>query len=341
MLTSLLLAMKVMFTGVVLLVPSQQDPHLVRVVVPNGRMPGIPRVPPHFAYVMFRIRDLDPAGRKPDIHFMGGVNGNIPVGVVFIDKEHLALSGSFESTPLCEPTASSFGIAGCTMAAPHVRSPFPEVREVVPVAFQDSLHWLYDFRHSDPDIATKIQDDVLRSHPTSGNVALRMNLTSGKMTVVPKSFDLRYAYRVRRNGMCQAVARMVAVTMNETGYPSNLVLTSTSFDGASANLPLKLTATAGDLEVLIGNEALDHIEHTVDLFLGTPGSSEQHEDTTDHMRILGRLFQNGTVLTTPGEIPAGACQNGDSPDVPDGSAGGGGTCNPSGMPAKDPAAIDK
>lgn len=338
MLTALLLATKLMYTGVVVLVPSAKDPSLVRVVVPNGRIPQ-GSVPAHVPYVMFRMDQWVRTSRTPDLIFEDPLNG-LQFGVCILDEEYLAVSGSFQSTALCKPTESLFPVTTCRDPKPSVAKPFPKVELESLFTEEDSLHWLLDLGYANPNIQTKIKDDVLQQKPQNHDVAMRMDLTAGRLTVVPESFDLHYGYRLNAAGTCQALARAVVVTVDDSSNPSTLELTSTSFTGTGKELPLQLSASSGDLVVLFGNEPAPHVQQAVNIYLGAR-PSVHHEDTTDHLQLIKRLLVPGTPLNVPREIPAGACQNGRSPATTGGAGGDGGTCNPSAMPATDPAAIGK
>ena len=342
MLSAALLATKLMFTGVLLLVPSAKDNHLVRVVTPNGAIPHL-GLPTHTSYVMFNIDNWDPSGRKPDF-FISRPDPNDPTrahmvnfGVCVIDKEYLDASGSFTPSPLCQPTPSSFGVAPCSQATARTDQPFPAVTSPSLIPDQDSLHWLFDFSVANPDISAHISDDVLRQKPTTGKTSLRMDLRVGEMRVLTRSFDLHYAYQLTPKGSCQALARAVVVNLENTRAPATLTLTSTPFGDSTTQLPLKLSASTGDLIVLIGNEPRDSIPMSLD-FLVTDSVARAHEDTTDHEQRIRDLLVGVPMLITPAEIPAGVCQNGYSPQItPNTASGGGGTCNPGGTSPTDPS----
>ncbi|HXH93454.1 MAG TPA: hypothetical protein VNN25_17865 [Thermoanaerobaculia bacterium] len=339
MLNAALFTTKVMLTGVLLLVPSAKNNHLVRVIAPNGSIQHL-GLPTHVSYVMFNIDNWDPSGRKPDF-FVSRPDPNDPThmanfGVCEIDKEYLEATGSFTQSPLCQPTPSSFALAPCNLTARRTDQAFPSVINENLVTNQDSLQWLFDFSRANPDIASHISDDVLQVKPATGKASLRMDLKFGEMRVLPNSFDLHYAYRLTATGTCQALARAVVVNLENSQDPSTLTLTSTSFSGSVTQLPLKLSASTGDLAVLIGNEPLESIPMSVDFLLGDT-SSQHHEDTTDHQQRIRDLLSGLSTLITPAEIPAGACQNGHAPRIKTGAAGGGGTCNPGGTPPTDPS----
>lgn len=302
-------------------------------VVPNGTVP-FKSVPSHVAYVMFDMRNLDPdpSGRKPDIVFTAS---GLKFGVCLINQELLKVSGTFARTPLCQPTHSSFAIADCASPQPNVAEAFPTVTNELAAA-QDSLQWLLEVGTANAGIESKIDKDVLQDTPKPGRVALRMNLTAGKMTVAKRSFDFRFAYQLQADGTCQALAKAVIITMDDVNTPSTLSFESTSFDGITKHPVLKLVSSTGDLAVLIGNEPPADVEMSVSILRGTPLSSH-HEDTTNHMMLVANLLSDtATELVLPAEIPAGACQRGHSFSTPAEPTGDGGTCNPHGMPAMDP-----
>ena len=340
---AVLLATKITlaFTGVTLLVPSVADSHLVRVVTPNGQTMTHSGVPKHFAYVMYTMKDwkaanTDSLGRRPDLIVIDPVDG-MRFGVSFIKGELLDIGGSFDtSEKLCKPTKSEFEIEPCFDASIGLVKPFPGMTSPTTTS-ESSLHWLLDWSRGNPDIVDRLDPDVLQDKPSSTHVSMRMNLAYGRMMVLPTSFDLRYAYRYNEHGACQALARAVIVEMKGTSNSSTLTFTSRPFSNGTVPLPLKLAAS-GDLAVLIGNEPVDNLQMSVNLIRGRK-PSELHQDTTGHMRLLEDLLLSGG-LVRPAEIPAGACQMGMSPSVSPTDAGSdGGTCNPNGMPAKDPNPI--
>ena len=343
MLTAVLLASKIMFTGIVALVPSEANNHLVRVVVPSGCTAHSAAIPSHVTYVMFLMEQWEAAGstgRVPDFVYRGGANGDIEIGVCVLDEEYLEMSGSFAKTDLCQPTISPFNIEPCESPNPMTIQPFPAVDGQVPIATEDSLQWLLDLEKANPDLKSWIKNDVLQDKPQMHDVALRMNLEHGRLTVGKSSFDLRFAYRYDAGGGCQALAKAAVVTMDDENDPATLTFKSTPFSSSkTAELPLHLSSTDREIVVLIGNEPLKHVKESMGILLGAP-PSPQHVNTADHLHLIEKLLaltQNARLIT-PDELPAGACQNGKSPKVsPAHQAGNGGTCNPTGMPAKDPA----
>jgi hypothetical protein len=330
--------MTLVFTGVTLLVPSASNHNLVRVVTPNGLTTALSDIPPHVAYVMFDMANWNAAnaaspGRRPDMVLVDPLDGR-KFGVSLVNRELLEIGGSVDtSEKLCQPTKSEFEIDACTGAGAATTKPFPEVISPSLTPSQSSLHWLLDWGRGNPNIVSRLDPEVLRDTPASTHVSMRMNLANGKMRVLPTSFDLRFAYRYNTDGVCQALARAVTVEMQSSSTPATLTFKSTPFDGGSSRLPLKVSS-AGDLAVLVGNEPVDHLEMSINILRGRKPSS-RHEDTTGHMRLIEDLLTGGT-LNRPAEIPAGVCQLGMSPQVSNNGSDGG-TCNPNGMAAKDPA----
>jgi hypothetical protein len=309
---AVILSAKVMFTGVLALVPSKKDHHLIRVVAPNGRVPDLAEagIPAHVAYVMFMLDDLasknPKESRQPD--FVIARKDGVVVGVCLIKGEYLQ-AGPFSSTATA-----------------------PDIDEGLPAEIFECCRDPQD-THDVP-----LDPSVLKKSPDPTRVGMRIDLAHGDLGNERASIDPTASYIVKGDRSCRSLTRLISATLKEAA--PQLTIRSTPFQGSAEQTPLLLKSkTGGELRVLIGNEPLGDLEPTSD-FLVDP-NSEQPAHSMDirppHMRLLRRLTQGMQLVLTPEIIAFARCVSGVA--LPPTDNGGGGkpdVCNPTGIRPADP-----
>lgn len=319
--TALILVTKILLTGIIPFVPSAKDPHLIRVVVPNSRIPTPDEsslgITGHAAYVIFRFDDLQPGSRVPDVVFTDA-NGQ-RYGIVWLESEFLTVDGNFKRDPL-QFNLNTSNVAGDA----------PDSTDGT------SLHWLYDAGHAgtSPPI---IDRALLTKTPDPAKVTVRMNLRYGVFAVEPSGVDSSTRFIVNAQNHCQALTRAVSVTLQPVkgDEPAALTITSTPFRGKDAAKPIKLKNDS-DLMVLIGNEAINDVVASVEVFNPMPHDSTMTASYVDgpsaHVQLANRLLKSGNVAVLT-RIPVSLCVNG---MFSHGNFGKNGGCSPLLLPPGDP-----
>jgi hypothetical protein len=317
------LATKVLLTGILTLVPSAKNPHLIRVVAPNARVAtddeAAHQIPSHVTYVMFDMDDLvtsDPeVSRQPDYEVRGkDVNGIVVrKGVCLIKGEYLQV-GPF-SAPGGADVAQTFPkeLLHCCTAA--------DGKEIA------------------------IDPDVLSQTPDPDRVGLRLDLYHGVLGNENASIDPDSGTELKTSSTaCTKLTRLLSVTMPTSGPAATLTIKSTPFTGSLRQLPLllKRDAADGDLVVMIGNEPPPDLEKTID-FLIDPSRPQRSDHTmlsVLHQRILNHLTTDPDIFIPTRLVAAiETCVNGRitvTHPLPDGVAGKTDTCNPAGGYPQDP-----
>jgi hypothetical protein len=334
---AVLFAVKVIYTGVVPVVPSAANTRLVRVVVPNGRVTNQNSpadVPSHVAYVMFDMKDLVLPSRQPDFTFTSNDPVTRQFGVILINSEFLALDGNFVKPELDfeqEPALDAVRPDGSNSA---------------------SLHWMFNYTQNGVQLPA-LDTRVLLQQPDPEKVTLRMDLDFGSFAVEPDTISDKFAFIVSDDGECQSLARAVSLKMpSDVKFDRNeLTLASTPFRGEVARFPLRLSRlrTDGDLKIVIGHEPVKELELSADLLdANTKPLAAAHiaahppGQLRRHMLLVQRLLTVANPpIFTPTRIPADQCtmlgkvkDSGNS--GPQGMTGG---CNPPVMPAADPPGL--